>query len=188
MYLIVGLGNPEKKYETTFHNLGFLAVGEAADKLGVKFKKKECEASVAEAFLGGEKVILARPVTYMNASGRAVKQLMAKYKVPPERLLVIYDDFDLPKGKLRIRAFGSAGTHNGMRSIIGEIGTQQFPRIRIGIKDPAVDIPIINYVLADIRKEDYPLFGAACSAAADAAIAFARGEDIEHVMSAYNQN
>ena len=75
-----------------------------------------------------------------------------------------------------------------MRSIIGEIGTQQFPRIRIGIKDPAVDIPIINYVLADIRKEDYPLFGAACSAAADAAIAFARGEDIEHVMSAYNQN
>ena len=188
MYLIVGLGNPEKKYETTFHNMGFLAVGEAADKLGVKFKKKECEASVAEAFLGGEKVILARPVTYMNASGRAVKQLMAKYKVPPERLLVIYDDFDLPKGKLRIRAFGSAGTHNGMRSIIGEIGTQQFPRIRIGIKDPAVDIPIINYVLADIRKEDYPLFGAACSTAADAAIAFARGEDIEHVMSAYNQN
>ena len=123
MYLIVGLGNPEKQYETTFHNMGFLAVGEMADKLGVKFKKKECEASVAEAFLGGEKVILARPLTYMNASGRAVKQLLAKYKAAPENLLVIYDDFDLPKGKLRIRASGSAGTHNGMRSIIGEIGT-----------------------------------------------------------------
>lgn len=188
MFLIVGLGNPEKKYETTFHNMGFLAVGEAADKLGVKFKKKECEASVAEAFLGGEKVILARPVTYMNASGRAVKQLMAKYKVPPENLLVIYDDFDLPKGKLRIRASGSAGTHNGMRSIIGEIGCSEFPRIRIGIKDPEVNIPIINYVLAEIRREDYPLFAAACSDAADAAIRFARGEDIEHVMSAFNKN
>ena len=133
MFLIVGLGNPEKKYEKTFHNMGFLAVGEAAAKLGVKFKKKECEASVAEAFIGGEKVILARPVTYMNASGRAVKQLMAKYKVSPSELLVIYDDFDLPKGKLRIRASGSAGTHNGMRSIIGEIGSSEFPRIRIGI-------------------------------------------------------
>ena len=188
MYLIVGLGNPEKKYETTFHNMGFLAVGEAAEKLGVKFKKKECEASVAEAFINGEKVILARPVTYMNASGRAVKQLMTKYKILPENLLVIYDDFDLPKGKLRIRATGSAGTHNGMRSIIGEIGTSEFPRIRIGIKDAEVNIPIINYVLAQIRKEDYPLFADACGNAADAAIRFARGEGIEHVMSAYNGN
>ena len=188
MRLIVGLGNPEKKYETTFHNMGFLAVGEAAEKLGVKFKKKECEASVAEAFLGGDKVILARPVTYMNASGRAVKQLMSKYKVSPEDLLVIYDDFDLPKGKLRIRASGSAGTHNGMRSIIGEIGTSDFPRIRIGIRDEAVNIPIVNYVLAQIKKEDYPLFADACSSAADAAIAFARGEEIERVMSAYNKN
>ena len=188
MFLIVGLGNPEKQYETTFHNMGFLAVGEAAEKLGVKFKKKECEASVAEAHVAGEKVILARPVTYMNASGRAVKQLMAKYKVDPARLLVIYDDYDLPKGKLRIRASGSAGTHNGMRSIIGEIGTSDFPRIRIGIRDEAVNIPIINYVLAQIKKEDYPLFADACSSAADAAIAFARGEEIERVMSAYNKN
>ena len=188
MFLIVGLGNPEKKYEKTFHNMGFLAVGEAAAKLGVKFKKKECEASVAEAFLGGEKVILARPVTYMNASGRAVKQLMAKYKVSPHELLVIYDDFDLPKGKLRIRASGSAGTHKGMRSIIAEIGSSDFPRIRIGIRDPEVSIPIINYVLAEIRPEDYTLFADACSAAADAAIAFARGEGIENVMNAYNKN
>ena len=188
MVLIVGLGNPEKQYETTFHNMGFLAVGEAADKLGVKFKKKECEASVAEAHIGGEKVILARPVTYMNASGRAVKQLMSKYKVSPSELIVIYDDFDLPKGKLRIRAAGSAGTHNGMRSIIGEIGTGEFARVRIGIKDPEVNIPVINYVLSNIRKEDYPLFAVACSAAADAVIDFARGVGIENVMNKYNQN
>ena len=113
---------------------------------------------------------------------------MAKYKVEPSELLVVYDDFDLPKGKLRIRASGSAGTHNGMRSIIGEIGSSEFPRIRIGIHDPDVNIPIINYVLAEIRKEDYPLFAEACGSAADAAIAFARGETIENVMNAYNKN
>lgn len=127
MYLIVGLGNPEKQYEKTFHNMGFICAGDVAELLGAKFKKKECEASVAEAYVGGEKVIIARPLTYMNSSGRAVKQLIAKYKVPEEKLLVIYDDYDLPKGKIRIRAGGSAGTHNGMRSIIGETGTYEFP-------------------------------------------------------------
>ena len=171
MYLIVGLGNPEKKYEKTFHNMGFIAAGDAAEKLDVKFKKKECEASVAEAFIGGEKVIIARPVTYMNNSGRAVKQLAAKYKVPPEHVAVIYDDYDLPKGKIRIRPEGSAGTHN---------------RIRIGIRDAAVNIPIIDYVLSEIRKDDYELFAEACGRAADAAIAFAGGMKIEDVMNKFN--
>ena len=186
MKLIIGLGNPEKQYETTFHNMGFLAVGEAADKLGVKFKKKECEASVAEANLGGEKVILARPVTYMNASGRAVKQLMAKYKVAPEDMVVIYDDYDLPKGKIRIRASGSAGTHNGMRSIIGETGLTAFPRIRVGIRDEEVNIPIINYVLSEVRKDDYELFASVCRKAGEAAAEFARGSSIEAVMNKFN--
>lgn len=186
MYLIVGLGNPEKKYEKTFHNMGFIAAGDAAEKLDVKFKKKECEASVAEAFIGGEKVIIARPVTYMNNSGRAVKQLAAKYKVPPEHVAVIYDDYDLPKGKIRIRPEGRAGTHNGMRSVIGETGWTNFPRIRIGIRDAAVNIPIIDYVLSEIRKDDYELFAEACGRAADAAIAFAGGMKIEDVMNKFN--
>lgn len=186
MYLIVGLGNPEKKYEKTFHNMGFIAVGDAAERLGAKFKKKECEASVAEAFVNGEKVILARPLTYMNNSGRAVKQLMSKYKIAEENLLVIYDDYDLPKGKVRIRAGGRAGTHNGMRSIIGETGLKNFPRIRVGIRDEEVDIPIINYVLAEVKKEDYELFGAACQKAGEAAAEFAKGLDIEKVMCKYN--
>ena len=186
MYLIVGLGNPEQKYEKTFHNMGFIAVGDAAELLGVKFKKKECEASVAEAFVSGEKVILARPLTYMNNSGRAVKQLMAKYKIAPENLLVIYDDYDLPKGKIRIRASGSAGTHNGMRSIIGETGLKEFPRIRIGIRDEEVNIPIINYVLSEVRKEDYEVFGSACKKAGEAAVAFAGGETIDKVMGKFN--
>ncbi|MBQ7368587.1 MAG: aminoacyl-tRNA hydrolase [Clostridia bacterium] len=186
MYLIVGLGNPEKQYEKTYHNLGYIAVGDAAEKLGAKFKKKECEASVAEAFVGGEKIVLARPLTYMNNSGRAVKQLMAKYKIPPENLLVIYDDYDLPKGKVRIRAGGSAGTHNGMRSVIGETGLTNFARIRIGIRDEEVNIPIINYVLSEIRKDDYELYGAACKKAGEEAAVFASGETIEKVMGKYN--
>ena len=186
MYLIIGLGNPEKQYEKTFHNMGFIAVGDAAESLGAKFKKKECEASVAEAYINGEKVILARPLTYMNNSGRAVKQLMSKYKIPEDKLLVIYDAYDLPKGKVRIRANGSAGTHNGMRSIIGETGLTNFARIRIGIRDEEVNIPIINYVLSEVRKDDYPLFADACKKAGEAAAAFAKGEDIEKVMCRFN--
>lgn len=186
MKLIVGLGNPEKQYEKTFHNVGFICAGDVADIFGVKFKKKECEASVAEAFVGGEKVIIARPLTYMNNSGRAVKQLMAKYKIPEENLLVIYDDYDLPKGKIRIRAAGSAGTHNGMRSIIGETGLKNFPRIRIGIRDEEVNIPIINYVLSEIRKDDYELFASACRKAGEAAAEFARGTTIDNVMCKFN--
>lgn len=186
MFLIVGLGNPEEKYAKTFHNMGFLAAGDAAALLGAKFRKKECEASVAEAYLGGEKVIVARPLTYMNASGRAVKQLMARYKISPDELVVIYDDYDLPKGHVRIRPSGSAGTHNGMRSVIAETGISQFARIRIGIRDEAADIPIINYVLTEVRKEDYALFTDACRRAAEAAVSLARGEKIDLVMGRYN--
>ncbi len=186
MFLIVGLGNPEKKYEKTFHNMGFLAAGDCAELLNVKFKKKECEASVAEGYLGGEKVILARPVTYMNASGRAVKQLVAKYKISPEELVVIYDDYDLPKGHVRIRPNGSAGTHNGMRSVIAELGFSDFARVRIGIRDPEIEIPLIDYVLSEVRREDYDLFSSACKRAAEAAISLARGENFELVMTKYN--
>ena len=186
MFLIVGLGNPEEKYAKTFHNLGFLAAGDCAAQLGVKFKKKECEASVAEGYLGGEKVIIARPLTYMNASGRAVKQLVKKYKVSPEELVVLYDDYDIPKGHVRIRPSGSAGTHNGMRSVIAELGFTQFARIRIGIRDEAANVPIIDYVLSEIKKDDYELFASACTRAAEAALLFAKGESAERVMSKYN--
>lgn len=186
MFLIVGLGNPEEKYAKTFHNMGFLAAGDAAALLGAKFRKKECEASVAEAYVGGEKIVIARPLTYMNASGRAVKQLMARYKISPAELVVIYDDYDLPKGHVRIRPSGSAGTHNGMRSVIAETGLTEFARIRIGIRDPEVNIPIINYVLSEVKKEDYELFSSACKRAAEAAVSLAGGERIDLVMGKYN--
>lgn len=186
MFLIVGLGNPEEKYAKTFHNMGFLAAGDAAAILGTKFRKKECEASVAEAYVGGEKIVIARPLTYMNASGRAVRQLMARYKVSPAELVVIYDDYDLPKGHVRIRPSGSAGTHNGMRSVIAETGLTEFARIRIGIRDPEVNIPIINYVLSEVKKEDHELFSSACRRAAEAAVSLAGGERIDLVMGKYN--
>jgi len=186
MKIIVGLGNPEEKYARTFHNMGWIAAGDVAAKLDVKFKKKECEAYVAAARVNGADVIIARPVTYMNNSGRAVKQLLAKYKASAADLIVIYDDYDIPKGNIRIRPSGSAGTHNGMRSVIAEIGTSAFARIRIGIRDAEVNIPIMNYVLSEVRREDYNLFIAACGKAAAAALEIAAGEPVEKVMTAYN--
>lgn len=186
MFLIVGLGNPEEKYAKTYHNLGFVAAGDCAALLNAKFRKKECEASVAEGFIGGEKVIVARPLTYMNASGRAVKQLVAKYKVSPQELVVLYDDYDLIKGHVRIRPAGSAGTHNGMRSVIAELGFSDFARIRIGIRDPQVEVPLLAYVLAQIGKEDYDLFASATQRAAEAAVMLAKGEKIDNVMGKYN--
>lgn len=186
MKIIVGLGNPEEKYLKTFHNMGYIAVGEVAEVLDVKFKKKECEAYTAESNIKGEKVIIARPITYMNNSGRAVKQLLAKYKCDITDLIVMYDDYDLIKGTVRIRPSGSAGTHNGMRSIIAETGSSLFPRIRIGIRDENINIPIINYVLSEVRKEDYELYISACKKAANAAIALANGESVENVMTKFN--
>ena len=186
MKIIVGLGNPEEKYAKTFHNMGWIAAGDVAAKLDVKFKKKECEAYVAAARVNGADVIVARPVTYMNNSGRAVKELLAKYKASAADLIVIYDDYDIPKGNIRIRPSGSAGTHNGMRSVIAEIGTSAFARIRIGIRDAEVNIPIMNYVLSEVKREDYNLFIAACGKAADAALEIASGKPVEKVMTAYN--
>ena len=186
MKIIGGLGNPEEKYAKTFHNMGWIAAGDVAAKLDVKFKKKECEAYVAAARVNGADVIVARPVTYMNNSGRAVKQLLAKYKASAADLIVIYDDYDIPKGNIRIRPSGSAGTHNGMRSVIAEIGTSAFARIRIGIRDAEVNIPIMNYVLSEVKREDYNLFIAACGKAADAALEIASGKPVEKVMTAYN--
>ena len=122
----------------------------------------------------------------MNLSGVAVKQLLATYKVTPAQLVVIYDDYDIPKGKIRIRPSGSAGTHNGMRSVIAETGTQDFARIRIGIRDSEVNIPIINYVLSEVRREDYELFISACGRAAEAAIELAKGVPCEEVMTKFN--
>ena len=149
MYLLVGLGNPGKQYENTFHNAGFIALDQIAEEFRASFTKKTCKAVVAETFIGKEKVLLAKPQTFMNSSGESVRELVSFYKIPLSNVMVFYDDYDIPVGALRIRAHGSAGTHNGMRSIVKELGSTEFPRARIGIKPEKEIMPIIEYVLSN---------------------------------------
>ncbi|MBP5308125.1 MAG: aminoacyl-tRNA hydrolase [Clostridia bacterium] len=188
MYLIVGLGNPGKKYGNTFHNSGFSAIDEAADLFDAAFSKKRCKAVIAECSVGGEKVILAKPQTYMNLSGESVRELLSYYKIPLSNLAVIYDDYDLPIGALRIRPRGSAGTHNGMRNIIKEIGSPDFTRIRIGIKPETEIMPIVDYVLSERSRAVKEAMAPAMENAAKAAYGFASGDSADKLGCAYNIN
>ncbi len=189
MYLLVGLGNPGSKYENTYHNVGFVAIEEVADRLGVTFgKKTTCKARIAEGFFGGNKVILAKPQTYMNLSGESVRELMAYYKITPSNLLVFYDDYDIHAGCLRIRPQGSAGTHNGMRNIIKEIGTTEFARVRIGIKPQEEYLSIMDYVLSERTRAVKEIMAPAIDNAARAGEAFVRGESFDKIGCAYNIN
>jgi PTH1 family peptidyl-tRNA hydrolase len=187
MKLIVGLGNPDDKYKNTFHNLGFMAVDRVAEKLGVEFSKQKCRALIAEARVGGEKVILAKPLTYMNLSGESVRELLSFFKIDLKDLIVIYDDYDIDKGVVRIRESGSAGTHNGMRNILLNISSEKFARIRIGFKpNSEFKIPLIDYVLSGIKEEDKPLMDKAIEVASNAGVAFSKGEDIQKIMQNFN--
>ena len=154
MKVVVGLGNYGDRYAYTFHNMGFLTVEALADKLGLKFKERECDSLVAVGYHDGEKLVLAKPLTYMNLSGVAVKQLMRKYKIEPKDLIVIFDDIDIESASVRVRMKGSAGTHNGMRNIIEQIGSQDFPRVRVGIGPKPQFVPIADYVLSEVPKAD----------------------------------
>ncbi len=188
MKLIVGLGNPDREYLNTFHNLGFMAADALAEKLGVTFGKEKCRALLAEARVGNEKILIAKPLTYMNLSGESVRELISFYKIDLDSLMVIYDDFDIPKGTLRIRESGSAGTHNGMRNIVKLLGTERFARIRIGFHPEGDDLkmPLIALVLSGIRESDRPLFSKAIDGAAEAAKEFAYGAKISAVMQKHN--
>lgn len=170
MKLVVGLGNYGDKYAYTHHNMGFLAVECLADKLGFKFKKRECDSLIAEGNLNGERLIIAKPLTFMNLSGVAVKQLLRKYEISPRDMVVVYDDIDIERGTLRVRAKGSAGTHNGMRNIIEIIGTEDFPRVRVGIGKPPPFVPLADFVLSEVPKDDRKLFYELLSRAADEAL------------------
>ena len=186
MYLIVGLGNIGSRYEGTYHNMGFMAVEKAAKQLGVKFKKRQGFALTAEAFSGGERVILAKPETFMNSSGDAVKCLAGIFKPEPDNILVIYDDIDLPAGKIRIRPSGSAGSHNGMKSVIERLGTESFPRVRIGIGAPPEYTPLVDYVLSEPDKQTAALLKEAVERAADAVTDFIKFTPIADLMQKYN--
>lgn len=165
MKIVVGLGNYGDAYAYTFHNMGFLAVDCLSDRLGIKLKNRECDALTGVGSAGGEKLILAKPLTYMNLSGKAVKQLMARYKCTSRDVIVIFDDIDIPRGSVRVRQNGSGGTHNGMRNIIAQIGTEDFPRVRIGIGRPPQNVPLADYVLSDVPKAEREELAAAIEGA-----------------------
>lgn len=185
MWIIVGLGNPGLAYRKTRHNVGFLAVDRLAERCGVKFNKKGFSAVYGEGQVGGQRAILVKPQTYMNNSGEAVQQILNFYKLPPENLIVLYDDIDLPIGSMRIRANGSAGTHNGMRSILACVHSESFPRVRIGIgKDES--LMLADYVLKKPSKEDQKVLDEVFDRAADAAELIAAGR-ITDAQTKYNK-
>ena len=166
MKFVAGLGNFGDKYAYTYHNLGFLAIERLADLLKVEFIKTQCHSLTATGFYKGEKIMLIKPLTYMNLSGVAIRELLGYYKAKPEDLLVLLDDIDLPEGTIRFRLNGSAGTHNGLRNIVSELGTTQFARIRIGMGRPPEFMDLADYVLSEIPQAKRQLFYEAfCNAA-----------------------
>lgn len=163
MKVIVGLGNPGPKYGLTKHNVGFMLVNALAERLGISETewKDKFEALVAETRIGTEKVLLVKPMTYMNDSGRAVGPILSWYKLEPEDLVVVHDDMDIPAGTIRIRKKGSAGGHNGIKSVLAHVGDEHFTRVRIGIGRPLPGWSVIDHVLAPFPSEDVPKIRAA---------------------------
>ena len=178
-WLLVGLGNPGLKYESTRHNMGFLAVDKLAEVEHFKFSKLRFKAWTATATLGGEKVLVMKPQTYMNLSGESVGQAARFYKIPPEHVLVISDDISLPIGKLRIRGGGSAGGHNGLKNIIQHLGSDQFPRIKVGVGMPEnADYDIADWVTGrPMGEEQKPLMEALDKAVAAVPVVIHDGVD-----------
>ncbi len=154
MYLIIGLGNPEEEYSKTRHNMGFNTINKIAQKYNIEVNKNKFQGLCENAIIEDKKVILIKPQTYMNLSGNCVKEFVDFYKVKKEEVLVIYDDMDIEPGKIKIRKKGSSGGHNGMKSIIKMLGTEEFPRIRVGIGRPKYSGDEINYVIGAIPEED----------------------------------
>ena len=168
-WLLVGLGNPGSKYESTRHNMGFLAVDGLARRKGFRFNKLRFRAWTAEWMVNGEKVLVMKPVTFMNLSGEAVRQAVDFYKVAPDHVLVVSDDTALAVGRLRIRRGGSAGGHNGLKNIILHLGTDQFPRLRVGVGEkPHPDYDMADWVLGKFQGEDKKAIDQAVKRAADA--------------------
>ncbi len=184
MYVIVGLGNPGRKYQNTRHNLGFITLDRLAERHNIKVSKIAFKALVGDGSINNQKVLLVKPQTYMNLSGESVREVLSYYKVEPEKLIVIYDDIDIETGKLRIRKKGSAGSHNGMRSIIFQIKNESFPRVRIGIGGER-KMSLRDFVTGGFSKEEKPLLEAAVERGVNAVESIiAKG--IDEAMNKYN--
>jgi PTH1 family peptidyl-tRNA hydrolase len=183
-FLIVGLGNPGRKYRGNRHNIGFMAVDALAAAYKIESSKVQNKAIVGNGRIQNQNVIIAKPQTYMNNSGDSVGPLARYYKVPPENVLVVYDELDLPFGTIRLREKGGAGGHNGMRSVINHLG-ENFPRLRLGIGRPPGQMPVPAYVLQDFSKDDLPLLDDVLAEAVRAIETYLR-EGIHLAMSRHN--
>ncbi|MBL6468222.1 MAG: aminoacyl-tRNA hydrolase [Mogibacterium sp.] len=183
MYIIAGLGNPGSKYENTRHNMGFKAIDAMASEFGIDVNRAKFKGLIGEGRIGTEKVILLKPQTYMNLSGQSVREIMNFYKIPEENLIVIYDDFDLPIGSIRVRKSGGPGTHNGMKSVVQELGSRKFPRVRVGIGSS--DGSTIQFVIGKVGKDEQQILNEAAEAAASAAADIIR-IGIENAMNIHN--
>lgn len=182
--LIVGLGNPGQRYAHSRHNVGFMIVERFAHAHDLRFARKRFNAEIAEGEIGGTRVMIVKPQTYMNLSGEAIGKLFKFYKIEPHDLIVVYDDLDLPLGKTRMRAKGSAGGHHGMESIISHIGTSDFPRLRVGIGRPNPDADI-DHVLGNFESDERKLMDETFANASDA-IGVWLADGINAAMNRYN--
>ena len=186
MFVIVGLGNPEKKYEGTRHNIGFAVIDALADKYNISIKDKKHKALCGTGVIEGVKVMLVKPLTYMNLSGDSVADVMNFYKLDPEEdMLVVYDDISLAPGNIRVRKKGSAGGHNGIKSIIARCGTQNFMRIKVGVGEKPQGWDLADHVLGHFSDEDSRLVREAVDDAIGAIVMMSRG-DVDQAMNNYN--
>ncbi len=185
MYIIVGLGNPSKKYEHTRHNVGFKVIDILADRMGIHVDESKHKGLVGRGMLEGQKAVLVKPQTFMNLSGECVRAVADFYKVPEEEIIVIYDDISLEPGQLRIRAKGSAGGHNGIKNIIAHLGTQVFPRVKVGVGEKPRMMDLADYVLSHFTKEEQGRMNEAFKEAADA-VAMMVSQGVEPAMNKFN--
>lgn len=183
MFLIVGLGNPGSEYEDTRHNIGFKVVDNIAKEYNIEINRQKFKGMCGEGFINGEKVILLKPTTYMNLSGESIREVVDFYKLSNEDVLVIYDDISLDVGRLRIRDKGSAGGHNGIKSIIAHLGTDVFPRIKVGVGQPNVDL--VHYVLGKFSKEEMEILRESIDASTKAAAEMLKS-DVKTAMNKFN--
>lgn len=185
LYIIAGLGNPGRKYEGTRHNVGFDAIDCLSQQHGIKVSKIKFKALLGEGFISNKKVILVKPQTYMNLSGESIRDILDWYKVSPDHLIVIFDDVDIPFGEIRVKRKGSAGTHNGMKSIIYQLKDDNFPRVKIGIGKPPEEWELSDFVLSGFSREERKIINDSIEKAARAVTTIIE-DGIDAAMNLFN--
>lgn len=186
-HIVVGLGNIGKEYDKTRHNAGFIAVDALAERHGVKIDRVKFNSTVAEADIAGRRVLLMKPSTYMNNSGMAIAEAASFYKIPPENVIVLHDEISFDVGVIRIRRKGSAGGHNGLKSIIAHLGSDAFPRVKIGVgKKPSPEYDLVDFVLGKFSEADLAALNAECESIVEAVLLMLAGK-IEEAMNRYSK-